>query len=286
MKRKLVLTAALALAITSCATMEGPDLSGMTFSDEPLIGKVIWHDLVTEDMNAARQFYGGLFGWTFEDGASRNGNDYVVARDGNVYVAGIVSVAPRADGQNLSRWLPYLSVADVDKAVGHGVEAGATVVVAAQDVPFGRVAAIIDSDGAVVGLARSKIGDPDDRTTRAGPGRPVWDELLANDPGSAAQFYRIVAGYDFRVIERRGGEYTMLSGDGVDRAGLFKKPSPEMSATWLTHFGVPDPAAAAQRAKELGGTILLPASPDLRDGTIAVVTDPAGAVLVLHQASS
>lgn len=285
MRKISVLVAAFAIGVVACTTMTRPDLSGMSFSDEPLLGKVVWHDLVTEDMGAARRFYSGLFGWTFEDATDRGDNDYVLARDGGVYVAGFVSIEPRADGQNLSRWLPYLSVADVDSAVGDGVAAGGTVAVAARNVPLGRVAAIIDSDGAVIGLARSNVGDPDDATTRAGPGRPVWNELLANDPGSAAQFYRIVAGYDLRVIERRGGEYTMLSNDGIDRAGIFAKPSPEMATTWLTHFGVTDPAAAAQRAKDFGGTVLLPTSPDLRDGAISVVTDPSGAVLVLHKTS-
>ncbi|MDX1405100.1 MAG: VOC family protein [Woeseiaceae bacterium] len=283
MKKALAFVAAIALTAAACTTMTGRDLSGMSFSDDPLVGKFIWHDLITEDIDAAQRFYGEMFGWTFENSASRNGRDYVVARDGGVYVAGMVSVPPRADGRNVSRWLPYLSVTDVDAAVGDGVGAGATVAVAAQNVPIGRVAAIIDSDGAVVGLVRSRIGDPDDQTTRTAPGRPVWTELLANDPVSAAQFYRNIAGFDLRIIERRGGEYTLLSSGGVDRAGIFRKPSRDMASTWLTHFGVGNPEAAAQRAKELGGTILLPVSPELRDGTIAVVTDPAGAVLVLHK---
>src|ERR1700680_1761713 len=30
-------------------------------------GKVIWVDLVTPDLDGAKRFYGGLFGWTFRD---------------------------------------------------------------------------------------------------------------------------------------------------------------------------------------------------------------------------
>lgn len=280
------LVAGLAIGIGACTTVTGPDLSGMTFSDEPLTGKFIWYDLVTEDLEAAKRFYGELFGWTFEDGPARSGSRYVVARDGDTYVAGLLAIQPRADGRNQSRWLPYISVADVDDALAQSVASGATVAVAARNVPLGRVAAIVDSEGAVVGLARSDIGDPDDRTTRAEPGRTVWTELLANDPARAAAFYRALAGYSVQEIERRGGEYTILASAGAERAGILEKPSPELASTWLTHFGVTDPVLAAERAKQLGGRVLLPASADLRDGTMAIVTDPAGAVLVLHRVGS
>jgi predicted enzyme related to lactoylglutathione lyase len=280
------LIASLAIAIAACTTVTGPDLSGMSFSDEPLTGKFVWYDLITEDLDASMRFYEELFGWTFEDGPARSGGRYVVARDGGVYVAGLLQATPRTDGQNVSRWLPYVSVGDVDDAVARSVAAGATVAVAARDVALGRVAAIIDSEGAVVGLAESDIGDPDDRTTRAAPGRTVWTELLANDPARAAAFYRAITGYSVREIERRGGQYTILSSAGADRAGILEKPSPQIASTWLTHFGVADPDAAADRARQLGGTVLVPASPDLRDDTMAIVTDPAGAVLVLHRVGS
>ena len=52
---------------------------------------------------------------------------------------------------------------------------------------------------------------------------------------------------------------------------------------WLTYFGVHDAADAAKKAEELGGKILLPASPELRDGSMAVVADPSGAILVLQK---
>jgi len=43
-----------------------------------------------------------------------------------------------------------------------------------------------------------------------------------------------------------------------------------------------DPATAAVLAESLGGKIILSASQELRDGTMAIATDPSGAVLVLQ----
>lgn len=282
MKRKAASIAGWLALIAACTTATRPDLSGMSFTSDPLIGKIIWHDLITDDIDAARRFYGGLFGWTFEESTGADSRDYVLARQGNVYVAGMVPIDAPGDGTRLSRWLPYISVADVDAAVERSISAGAKVAASARDVNLGRVAAIIDPEGAVIGLAHSSVGDPDDQTTAAAPGRVVWRELLANDPGAAARFYRSVVGYNVRSIERRGGEYTLLAAAGADRAGILKNPS-RWKPLWLTCFGVNDPAAAAALAESLGGRIVLRPSPELREGSMAVVTDPTGAVLVLQR---
>ena len=60
--KKLAGLLAAVLVAASCSTTQESDLSGMSFSDEPLPGKIIWHDLITHDMAAAQRFYGELFG--------------------------------------------------------------------------------------------------------------------------------------------------------------------------------------------------------------------------------
>lgn len=277
-------TLTLVLAIlAACTTTQAPEGVDAHFSSEPLLGKVIWHDLVTEDIAGAQQFYAGLFGWQFHDSSSTRAGEYLVATMGDKIVAGLVPFDAPNDGENYSRWLPYISVADVDASVSRGIAAGATVAVSARNIGLGRVAAIIDPQGAVIGLARSSIGDPDDIATAAAPGRPVWTELLADDPAAAADFYNLMANYDARTIERSGGEYTILASSGNDRAGIFQNPAEgDYIPVWITAFGVDDPAAAAAKAESLGGTILLPVSPELRNGTTAVVTDPTGAILLLQ----
>jgi uncharacterized protein len=280
--QRAVLVLLAATLVGSCAAAP-PDLGDMSFSNEPLLGKAVWHDLITEDLDAARRFYGGLFGWSLESATAAGGRDYVLARNGDIYVAGFVEAAARNDGRKVSRWLPYISVSNVDSAVERALTAGGATIVSPRNVGFGRVAAITDEEGAVVGLARSSIGDPDDTTTTGRVGSVVWNELLAADSTEAARFYERVFGYQARGIERRGGDYILLHASGNERAGILGKPVPEWESQWLTYFGVADPAAAAVRAEALGGRIVIPASPELREGTVAVVTDPSGAVLVLQQ---
>lgn len=272
----------LVLMAVSCTAGRDLDVSAMTFSDEPLLGKMVWHDLITDDQAAARNFYGALLGWTFEEHSGPGDNPYWLARSGGVYVAGLVAVQPRSDGREISRWLPYLSVADVDRAVETATGGGAEVAVAPRNVPLGRVAALVDPEGAVLGIARSRVGDPDDATTRAGPGRIVWHELLSREPAAAVSFYRDTAGFDVRTVARRGGEYRFLEMGGVRRAGILQMPAPDWDPLWLTYFGVRDVQASAQRVESLGGTVLLAPAEQIREGSMAVIADPSGAVLVLQ----
>jgi uncharacterized protein len=258
----------------------------MSFSHEPLVGKVVWNDLVTQDLDVARRFYGELFGWTFEQTTAPGGQPYLLARSGRIFVAGMVAINSSSRDVILSRWLPYMSVKDVDSSAAQAAAAGATVLVSPRDVNLGRVAVIEDKEKTVFGLARSRIGDPDDTTTAPAPGRVVWTELLANDPGTASQFYQTVLGVSGRTVTRHGGPYILLAERGTDRAGILKNPSDDAAPAWLTYFGVADPVAAAGRVEALGGKVILAPSPQLRDGTMAVVTDPTGALFALQKVGS
>lgn len=274
--------AMLAVSVLGCSTAGGPAPSEMSFSNEPLVGKFVWYDLITDDSGAARAFYGELFGWTFEKTKGPRGADYAVIRSGGAYIGGIVTRPDPRDGTEVSRWLPYVSVTDVDASTARAGSSGGQVVVAPLDVQLGRVAAIVDPEGAAFGLARSSIGDPDDTTTAEAPGRVVWTELLANDNAGAASFYEAVVGIEAVTIDRRGGVYTILRAGDVDRAGILSNPT-DWKPQWLTYFGVEDPSAAARRAADLGGTVLLEPSSEVREGTMALVVDPTGAVFALQK---
>jgi len=280
------LTALLLAVPSGCVSTPGTDASAMSFSHEPLVGKVVWNDLITQDLDVARRFYGELFGWTFEQSTAPGGQPYLLAHSGRIVVAGLVAVNSPSKDVVVSRWLPYVSVSDVDASVVQATAAGATVLVSARDVNLGRVAVIEDKEKAVLGLARSHIGDPDDATTAPGPGRVVWTELLANDPAFASQFYQMVIGVSAHTIERHGGPYTLLSERGTDRAGILMNPQDNAAPVWLTYIGVEDPVSAAARVEALGGKVILSPSPQLRDGTMAVVTDPTGALFALQKVRS
>lgn len=268
--------------LPACTSTDISSRDSLELSDEPLVGKFVWHDLITDDVESARNFYGGLFGWGFKDTTGPRGNDYTVITASGRCVGGIVGLADPPDA-DYSRWLPYLSVADVDAASELTETAGGRIIVAPLELEnIGRAAAVTDPQGAVLGLLRSRVGDPQD-PPRSDGGLVVWNELLAADDAGAAEFYRSLAGFEVVTRNRRGGEYTELMAQGRPRAGIMNRPDSRVAPIWLTHFAVDDVVLAASQAERLGGRVLLAPSPELREGTLAVITDPAGAILALQQ---
>lgn len=279
-----VIAAAVAtLAIVAACRATAPIGAGkLALADEPLLGKFVWHDLITDDVASSRRFYGGLLGWQFEQTTHPQGGEYTLILADGHYLGGIIFLAD-PDGSDFSRWLPYLSVADVDAAVRATQSAGGAALVGPLDLGnVGRAAAVSDPQGAVLGLLRSRAGDPDDSLASA-PGRVVWNELLAADDLAAAGFYAALAGLEVSSTPRQGGRYTTLRAQGRERAGIMLRPDERLKPLWLTHFAVADVEAAAGRAAELGGKVLLAPSPQVRDSQLAVVTDPNGAILALQQ---
>lgn len=282
--RKLIVPLVALVALAACS---GPAMdrdADLELSDEPLTGKFIWHDLITDDAAVARRFYGDLFGWSFETTVHPNGGDYTLIRRGGRYLGGIVELADPSDA-DYSRWLGYLSVADVDRAVALTRERGGRAIRGPLDLgEVGRVAAVEDPQGALIGLLRSRYGDPVD-TASTGTGEIVWNEMLAADAAGAAAFYGALAGLQAVEEQRAGGVYRLLRAQGRDRAGILPRPNDDVQPVWLTHFAVADVDRAANQAAELGGTVLVAPDPAVRSGRFAVVTDPTGALLALYQKS-
>ncbi len=272
-----------AVGISSCTTVSGPSIPGISLSASPLIGKFVWHDLITDDTDAARRFYAGMFDWTFEETSRPGGGDYILAKSADRYVGGFVHQDDPDDGDDFSRWLGYLSVADVDRAVAATRSAGGKILVDTRELgEIGNVAAIQDPQGAVIGLIRIQHGDPDDTAAKSA-GQIIWNELLASDSAEAADFYRQLAGYDVQTLQRRGGEYIKLKAGNTERAGIMQNPFDDSPPEWLTYFAVADLSAMSNKVESLGGKVLIKPSADFREGTLALIADPGGAVLVLQK---
>src|SRR5512140_3252436 len=84
-----------------------------TVSGNPrLPGKFVWADLVTDDVPAAQNFYGRLFGWRF-----RSLGNYAIAENGDRPMAGLFQMArPKDRPEATPRWFGYISVSNVERA--------------------------------------------------------------------------------------------------------------------------------------------------------------------------
>ena len=242
-----------------------------------------WIDLMSTDIDVAKEFYRGLFGWELEDRAVGDAYTYTTAWLDGKRVAGLGPLPPGATGVP-SVWTSYVMVDDVDGTVGQVVAAGGSVVLPAMDIMTeGRQAMVADPGGAVVGLWQP--GDHDGADIFNAPGALTWNELQTRDLDRAVPFYESVFGW--RWDDSMGGGYLVAhldakGGDDTSNAGAMPMPDAapaEAPNWWAVYFAVADCDESLARATELGASVWLPAM-EMGPGRFAGVSDPTGAMFL------
>jgi predicted enzyme related to lactoylglutathione lyase len=258
-----------------------PPLSTVPGGSPRLPGKFVWADLVTDDVVAARKFYGRLFNWTFRDLGG-----YTIAANEERPLGGIFQRPRPADRPEATpRWFGYISVSNVEKTQRTVTKAGGRILARPEKLPRrGEQAVFADPEGALFGVVRSSAGDPPDLMAEAGDW--IWIQLLSRDARKAAEFYRSVAGYD--VMENTASNRLsdrVLSSEGYARATVRTIPSghERVQPNWLPFVRVKNLGESLALAKELGGKALLGPKPELLEGRVAVIADPTGAAIGLME---
>ncbi|KPM55902.1 glyoxalase [Frankia sp. CcI49] len=119
------------------------------------------------------------------------------------------------------------------------------------------------------------------------PGAPCWIDLMTSDVEGARAFYAELFGWvPAEPSEEFGGYFMFFSKDGKMIAGGMPKQEAELPDVWTTYLMVADAEKTVAAASAHGGTVLVPPMPVADLGTMAVVTDPAGAVIGLWQQGS
>src|SRR5438093_3644479 len=153
-------------------------------------GTFCWVDLATPDVDAARAFYRGLFGWETEEVPVPGSSPYVLCRVEGKDVAGIHVHRE----EEAAVWASSISVHDVEATTSRARDLGATVLREPFDVmATGREAVLRDPVGAMVSLWQpgSHIG--------AGLVNEIhtwgWNELSTSDFAGAWAFYTGLFGW-------------------------------------------------------------------------------------------
>jgi len=251
----------------------------MAKRDVAPVGAPCWIDIFTSDPEAARTFYGELFGWTSEEPNPEMGGYFNFSKDG-VLVAGGMHNDGTHDTPD--RWSVHLAVDDAKATRDAAVERGAEVVVPAMDVAdLGVMASVIDPGGAVIGMwqpgEHKGFGIIDE------PSAPAWFELHTRAYGQSLEFYRGVFGWDTHVAsDAPEFRYTTLGEGEAALAGVMDDSvfPGEGPALWHVYIRVADVDATVARVTELGGTIGRPAE-DTPYGRLAEAFDRTGTMFKL-----
>ena len=244
-------------------------------------GTPSWVDLASPDPAASKQFYGSLFGWTYEDQDTGDPNfPYALARQGGKDVSGLMKLSPEMQSGGMPPvWSTYVTVADIDASSAKAKELGASVLQEPMDVmDAGRMAVLADPAGAVFCLWQAKESIGSELVNE--PFSFTWSELITPDVAKVKDFYAGLFGWGANEMPMGDGPpYTMwtLGGDDNGIGGAMPPPMEGMPAFWGVYFAVDDTDAIVAKAKELGANVL--AEPmDIPDvGRFAALMDPQGA---------
>ena len=253
----------------------------MTAVTRHRLGEPCWVDYASTDVPATREFYTGLFGWKAEIGGGEFGGYITFLRDGRP-VAGLGSVMGDQQGDT---WLTYLMAEDADATERAAKSAGADVLSPVMTVgDKGRLAVISDPGGAVVGLWEP--GEHHGFGLTAEVGAPAWHELYARSYAAQLAFYTSVFRWNTQVLgDTADFRYTTFGPAEAPAGGVYDadKVLPEsVPSHWLIYFGVADADTASGRVQELGGSVVRDPW-DSEFGRLAQVTDPLGAIFLVHQ---
>ena len=253
-------------------------------------GTPCWAELSTNDMAYAKDFYSGLFGWTYEDHQTVTGQVYTLAMIGEFAVAAINTWKPRQwPFWATPDWHLYLAVDDIDAVTERvtvlgGEKMGNTF----QLAEAGRGATVVGPTGIVASLweRESHIG----AEIRDQHGSMSWAELTTNYPRDAAMFFTGLLGLGFEQdVEQSsdGGRHSVLKSSDRPVAGIAQpaRRAGESSTQpyWTVYFGVTDVEAAIASTVDSGGRLLAGPFEVANFSRMAKLGDPAGAVFGVQQ---
>lgn len=241
-------------------------------------GSPSWADLLCKDGQAAKDFYGALFGWTYDDHPA--GPDMVYTMFSHNGVPVCASAEPGPGQENLPpHWSVYVTVDDLESAVARARDAGGSILMEPFDVlDVGRMALIQDKEGAILRLwypiqhaGAGKMHEP---------GAIAWFELATTDTDSAGSFYAHVLGAEVAPDPDTPFEYTLLKVSGTPVAGMLKigEDWGPVPPNWGIYIGVDDVDATAAQATSLGGEVIAGPQDIPNFARFAVLRDAEGAV--------
>jgi uncharacterized protein len=240
-------------------------------------GTFSWVDLTTADGAGAKDFYGGLLGWEFEDNEIPGGGVYVMCKvDGD----NVAAISPTSE-QVPPRWNSYVSVASADDSAAKAKELGANLVEEPFDVmDAGRMALFQDPTGAALCIWESREVSGAQRVND--PGCLTWNELHTPDRAKALEFYPELFGWSSEEMDTGEGNpaYTVIRNGERSNGGVMDAQGGE-PPNWLPYFVVDSRDDGVSTAKGLGGQEMF--RMDMEQGRIAILADPQGAALALFE---
>jgi uncharacterized protein len=248
---------------------------------ETAVGRIGWHELVTSDVEQAKDFYKKLLGWEVEVFKPGEFDYQIINVDGQGHGGFLPSeqLAPEAP----PHWLAYVHVENAETTASRAKASGGAVVSGPTAIPdVGTIVVVADPQGAVIAAIQAAGDGP------VAEGVFVWDELLTTDVEAAKSFYESLFGWTAEDMDMAGaGTYTIFQRGEKQIAGAMTKLGADTRPPrWQTYIGVEDVDATAEKARGLGATVFVEPTDIPGIGRFALIADPTGAVVGLYRSTS
>src|SRR5215468_8369927 len=259
----------------------------MTNIDKHPAGSFCWIELATSDQNAAKKFYGSLFGWTPNDMPMGPGETYTIFRLEDRDAAACYTLRKEQVAQHVPpNWMIYILVDNVDASAAKVAPLGGTVIVAPFDVfEAGRMAVIQDPTGAYFCLWQAK------QNTGIGiagvHGTLCWADLCTSDTQAAEKFYAGLLGWKFEAGEKDSSGYLHIKNGEHHIGGMppAKHLPPGVPPHWMAYFWADDVDVTANKAKEMGANLCVPPMSMENVGRLSIIGDPQGAMFAIFKSA-
>jgi len=126
--------------------------------------------------------------------------------------------------------------------------------------------------------------------TRAKTGEVSWNELVTANTSAAAGFYGKLFGWQAEPFTAQGTPpgappYLRFKIDpnSMGVGGMMQTMHPDMPSQWIPYVVVDNVDASIAKANKFGAKTIVPVMSIGEIGRIAVITDPQGATIGLHE---
>jgi predicted enzyme related to lactoylglutathione lyase len=262
-------------------------------------GVTSWIDTEQPDLEAARAFYAGLFGWTMTDARSPGApGPYLIATIDGQDVAAVAPTSAAA----AATWNTYVAVDNADATAAAVTANGGVLIAPPEDAGrAGRAATCADPFGAAFRLWQAGSRPGAQRTNS--PGAWNFSDLYTPNRDAAMAFYTPLFGWRAADLDQGAGTMLQVPGYGDHLAATVDPGIHERQASapagfadvigglvvigtgetprWQVTFTVADRDDSAATAQRLGATVVR--SSDNTWTKDALLRDPQGAEFTVSQ---
>ena len=250
-------------------------------SNAEVLGRFVWHELLTNDTAGAAAFYPKVLPWRT---APSSMPGYTIWMAGPAQIGGLMAL-PSEAGPTPPHWLVYVGTPNVDSTCSQAQGLGARVVKPPADIPnVGRFAVLSDPQGATFAVFTPGGGPPPGGSPAQGTFS--WHELATTDVAAALRFYGQLFGWSKGPGHDMGGMgiYQLFEHGGTQAGGICNVQGPSTAPSWLSYVHVADCGRAVAAGKAAGGRLLHGPMEVPGGSWIAMMMDPQGGAFAVQEA--